>query len=150
MGRKSPTNDSAELFRRINRLGAEAEWTTDELREALREEGIDPDRLVNNTRGKIDQLLKKERAVDAQGADASAAPASLLAKLREHTRLPATKIALEMEVPVPFLAAIGRYPKAVPISWRKELDARAECKLGTDRGVVLNAFEHPNQAQMAA
>lgn len=149
MDKKTPVNDSAEVFRRINRLGAEAEWTTDELRAALREGGIDPDHLVNNTRAKVDQLLSKERAADAQRTDASTVPASLLAELRGRTGLPATKIALKMEIPVPFLAIVGRYPKIIPLSWRKELAARAE-KLGVTSSVVMNVFEHPYQAQMAA
>ena len=149
MEKKKPINNSRELFRRINRLGAEAEWTTDELRDALREGGIDPDRLVSNTRAKVDKLLSEARAKDPKGAGASVARASLLAELRECTGLPATQIALKMKVPVPLLSAVGRYPKVVPIGWRKELAARAE-KLGVAASVVMNAFEHPYQAQMAA
>lgn len=75
---------------------------------------------------------------------------SLLAELRELTGLPATQIAQHMNVPVTFLADLGRHSKVVPISWRRELDARAERKLGTARGVVTNTLEHPYQAQMAA
>lgn len=149
MDKKKPINDGAELFRRINRLGAEAEWTTDELRDALREGGIDPDRLVSNTKAKVNKLLSEARAKDSKGVDALAAPASLLAELRERTGLPATQIALKMRVTVPFLSAIGRYPKVVPIGWRKEIAARAET-LGIAATVVMNAFEHPYQAQMAA
>ena len=158
MEKRKPINDSAELFRRINRLDSEAEWTTDELREALREGGIDPDRLVNTMRSKVERLLNEERAKEEQSAgasplmesaSASAAPVSLLAELRERTGLPATEIALKMNVPVPFLSAVGRYPKVVPIGWRKELSARAE-NVGVAGSIVMNAFEHPYQAQMAA
>ncbi|HYP28542.1 MAG TPA: hypothetical protein VE262_17655 [Blastocatellia bacterium] len=148
MEKKKPIN-STELFRRINRLGAEVEWTTEELRDALREGGVEPDRLVNNIRAKVDHLLSEGRTNGLEGAGASAAPASLLAELRERTGLPATQIALKMKVTVPFLSTVGRYRKVVPISWRKELAARAE-ELGVTSNVVMNAFEHSYQAQMAA
>lgn len=87
------------------------------------------------------------------GRDAAAAGrvgVSLLAELRGLTSLPATQIAQQLDVPVTFLADVGRHPKVVPISWRRELDARSERKLGTAPGVVMNALEHPYQAQMAA
>jgi hypothetical protein len=89
-------------------------------------------------------------AANAEATGAQAAHVSVLAELRARTKLPASQIALKMDVPVPFLSAVGRYPKVVPISWRRELDARAERKLGTDKGVVMSAFERPYQAQMAA
>jgi ElaB/YqjD/DUF883 family membrane-anchored ribosome-binding protein len=144
---KKPINTSEELFDRINRLSAEAEWTTEELQDAFREGGIDPDRFANNIRTKVNQLLSEARANELKAT--GAAPASLLAELRERTGLPATQIALKMRVPVPFLSAVGRYPKAVPLSWRKELAGRAET-LGIDGSVVMNTFEHPYQVQMAA
>jgi hypothetical protein len=146
---KKPINNSEELFHRINRLSSEAEWTTEELQDALREGGIDPDRFVNNIRTKVNQLLSEVGANDSKGTGAAAAPASLLAELRERTGLPATQIALKMRVPVPFLSAVGRYPKVIPISWRKELAGRAET-LGIDSNVVMNTFEYPYQEQMAA
>lgn len=80
----------------------------------------------------------------------AAAHASVLADLRRRTRLPATQIAVRMGVTVPFLSAVGRYPQVVPSGWRRELDARAERGLGTERGEVMRSFEHPYQAQMAA
>jgi hypothetical protein len=55
-----------------------------------------------------------------------------------------------MEVPVAFLSAVGRYSNVVPMSWRKELAARAERKLNVSAPVVINSFEHPYQEQMAA
>ncbi len=118
------------------------------------------DRLDEDTN--IDEVLKALasdetgpaappiRAARTGATGARATPVSVLAELRHHTKLPASQIALKMDVPVSFLSAVGRYPKVVPINWRRELDSRAERKLGTDRGVVLNAFEHPYEAQMAA
>ena len=87
---------------------------------------------------------------ESQATGAADAHASVLADLRGRTRLPASQIAVRMGVSVPFLAAVGRYPNVVPIGWRRELDSRAERKLGTERGVVMRSFERPYQAQMAA
>jgi hypothetical protein len=85
-----------------------------------------------------------------EAAGATDEHASVLADLRVRTRLPASQIAVRMGVTVPFLSAVGRYPKVVPIGWRRELDARAERGLGTQSGVVMSSFERPYQAQMAA
>ena len=152
MTERKPINDAAELFLRINRIGAEAEWTPEELRQELREGGVDPDQLVASARTKLDQLRKDstEGSKIPGAAAGSESHASVLADLRAQTRMPASQIALRMGVPVPFLSAVGRYPKVVPIGWRRELDARAERGLGTEPGVVMRSFEHPYQAQMAA
>ncbi|MGB8510321.1 MAG: hypothetical protein WCD76_18230, partial [Pyrinomonadaceae bacterium] len=61
-----------------------------------------------------------------------------------------SRIAREMDVPVAFLSAVGRYPNVVPMSWRRELADRAERKLKVPAPVVMNSFEHPYQEQMAA
>lgn len=149
-GRK-PIKDGAELFQSINRSSAEAEWTTDELRQELREGGVDPDQLVKSARAKLEELRRgsTEHAKGVEATDASVHQ-SVLAELRERTGAPASQIAREMEVPVAFLSAVGRYPKVVPMSWRRELAARAERKLNVSAPVVMNAFEHPYQEQMAA
>ena len=152
MTERESIKDSAELFHRINRLSAEAEWTTEELRQELREGGVDPDQLVRGAREKVEQL-RKNSSDDTRAAGASSSSAehqSVLAELRTRTNSPASRIAQEMDVPVPFLSAVGRYPKAVPVSWRRELAARAERKLNIPAADVMRAFEHPYQAQMAA
>lgn len=149
-GRKT-IKDGAELFQSINRSSAEAEWTTEELRQELREGGVDPDRLVEDARAKLEELRRgsTERVRAAETEDISTHQ-SVLAELRKRTGAPASRIAREMEVPVAFLSAVGRYPNVVPMSWRKELAARAERKLSVSAAVVMNAFEHPYQEQMAA
>ncbi len=149
-GRKS-IKDGAELFQSINRSSAEAEWTTEELRKELREGGVDPDGLVKGAREKLEELRRTstERAAVAEAADAPVQQ-SVLAELRARTGVTASRIAREMEVPVAFLSAVGRYPKVVPMSWRRELASRAERKLNVPAPVVMGAFEHPYQEQMAA
>src|SRR5207245_236580 len=49
MHERQPALDSTELLHRISRLSSEAPWTTDELRDALREGGVDPARLVGRS-----------------------------------------------------------------------------------------------------
>src|ERR1041384_6893465 len=151
MSSRKPIKDGAELFQSINRSSAEAEWTVEELCQELQEGGIDPNELVKSAREKLEELRRNsgELAKVVEAEDISLHQ-SVLAKLHARTKLPASQIALKMGVPVPFLSAVGRYPKVVPLSWRRELDARAERNLGTNKGEVLSTFEHPYQAQMAA
>jgi hypothetical protein len=151
MSERKPIRDGAELFQSINRTSAEAEWTTEELRQELREGGIDPDQLVKDAREKLEELRKGSagHSKTSETADLSARQ-SLLAELRARTGAPASRIAREMDVPVAFLSAVGRYPKVVPMSWRRELADRAEQKLKVPSPVVMNSFEHPYQEQMAA
>lgn len=106
-------------------------------------EMADPRRLFDRLADDPAEMSREEPA-------AAGSHASVLADLRGRTRLPASQIAARMGVTVPFLSAVGRYPKVVPARWRRELDARAERALGTERGVVMRSFEHPYQAQMAA
>ncbi|MGB8508422.1 MAG: hypothetical protein WCD76_08450, partial [Pyrinomonadaceae bacterium] len=84
-GRK-PIKDGAQLFQSINRTSAEAEWTTEELRQELREGGIDPDKLVKGARQKLEELRRGSmgRAEVRQ---------STLAELRSRTGAPASRIA---------------------------------------------------------
>lgn len=155
MTERKPVTNSAELFRRVARLGAEEERTTEELRRELIEEGIDPVRVLSNAEAKLEQLRRDHPVKMSIGGKSDVSgeqqsQQSPLAELHERTKLPATKIADQMGVTVPFLAAVGRNPKVVPISWRKELDARAARELDVPSGVLTNAFEQPYQMPMAA
>lgn len=151
MSGRKPIRDGAELFQSINRTSAEAEWTTEELRRELREGGVDPDQLVKGAREKLEELRGGSAggAASAEASDVSARQ-STLAELRARTGAPASRIAREMDVPVTFLSAVGRYPNVVPMSWRREIADRAERKLKVPSRVVMNSFEHPYQEQMAA
>jgi hypothetical protein len=59
MNKKEPAKDSAELFRRIRRLSCEAEWSDEELREGLREEGINPNELVGRILADVKRFTKE-------------------------------------------------------------------------------------------
>lgn len=154
MEKRKPITDSAELFRRINRLGGEAEWTDEELREALREGGVDPDQLVNGVRAKFEHLKNSSQEASPQATGVkkeTLAPLPLLGELREQTGMRASQIAEAMDVTVPFLSAVARYPKAVPAPWRDELVTRAQRKLpGVKADPLRRSIEHPFQAEMAA
>jgi len=152
MEKRKPITNSEELFHRVSRLSAEAEWTTEELQDTLREGGVDPDQLVTNVRAKVERLLEdsQQPVTNTVAAVKPADSRSALAELRERTQMPASAIAREMDVTVAFLSAVGRYPKVVPIQWWKELDSRAERKLQVPGGTVMSTREHPYQEQMAA
>jgi hypothetical protein len=48
--RQKPIRNTTELLKRLNRLSTEADWTVDELRTALQEEGISPDEAVSKVK----------------------------------------------------------------------------------------------------
>ena len=156
MQKPQPITDSTELLHRLSRLSSEAEWTTEEVQEALREGGVDPEQLVCRVLTQVKRLLQESPApspqdpADAPEASEGEASLPLLGELRQRTRLPPSAIAQAMKVPVTFLSAVARYPKAVPESWQQELAARAEHTLRVDRRIVLRALTHPGQYEMAA
>ena len=103
MQEPKPITDASELLHHIRRLSHEAAWDGEELDEALREGGVDPDHLVSHVMANIQRHLQ-----DDVSAPAPARP--LLVALRQSTQLPSSAIAEALEVPVPFLSLcwIGR------------------------------------------
>ncbi len=61
------TNNDAEILRRINRFTSDADWSTDELRAELINEGVDPDKLISNVKNTISRFLSPspETAADS-------------------------------------------------------------------------------------
>jgi hypothetical protein len=141
---KAPQN-SDELFKRIRSLSDEAEWSVDELREALRAEGIDPDQLVKEVKIKIEELSN----ISPNQSDHASLP--LLARLRQITRLKATAIAEKMGMSVPFLSDLSSHPNIIPFGARKELALRAANNLpGVSERDVLESFGFGAFQQAAA
>lgn len=58
-----PTGGSAEIFDRISDLSGQAEWTNEELDEALREGGVDPEHLVKAVFTDVKRFLNEAAAV---------------------------------------------------------------------------------------
>jgi hypothetical protein len=141
MQERKPVPEGAELLHRISRLSGDAEWTTAELRDTLRDGGVDPDRLVHRVMADVQPLL--------EGAPESVAR-PLLGMLQQHTHLPPSAIARAMEVPVTFLSAVSRYPRAVPDRWRQELASRAERALQVEPDLVMASLKQPFQYALAA
>lgn len=54
-----PITDSTEPLHRISRLSNEAAWTTEEVQEALREGGVDPEQLVCRVLIQAKRLLEE-------------------------------------------------------------------------------------------
>ena len=137
MEERQPGPDGSELLHRLSRMSSVAAWTTDELRDALREGGADPDRLVRAVMADVKRQL-------------DSTPRPLLGVLQQHTNLPPSAIAEAMQVPVTFLSAVSRYPKVVPATWREELARRAARTLRVESGVVLESLAQPFQYELAA
>lgn len=149
---RNTVRDADELFRRINRASAEAEWTSEELRSDLRAGGVDPERLVNHARARVKRLLNGPQAATGRSPEESARAnlLPLLRELRKRTGLMAPDIAAEMGVPLAFLSAVERHPQAVPSSWRAELAARVERSLRVSGDVVIASLETPRRVELAA
>jgi len=151
MSKSKAVPDSTELLYRLSRLAGEAEWTTEELQEALCEGGVDPDQLVQQVRTRVRALLKESPDPAPQAEDdASRAPQPLLGMLRDYTQRTPKAIAQAMDAPVPFLALVSKYPKAVPNSWRRELATRAEQALGAPQPLVMESLAQSFQYPIAA
>jgi hypothetical protein len=58
----NPPKTSADLFFWIAKLSAEAEWTADELSDALREAGVDPERFAALTLERVRRALRESPA----------------------------------------------------------------------------------------
>ncbi len=141
MNQNKASRNSEDLFNRIHSLSDEAEWSVDELREVLRDEGIDPDKFVKDIKTRIKDLLKvSPRESEQQNESASA---SLLPRLRLLTGLKATAIAEKMGVSVSFLSDLSSYPDVIPFGARKESAKRAAISFpGVAELDVLNSFSY--------
>ena len=74
MNRKNPPRSSEALIERIRRLSDEAEWSVDELREVLIDEGIDPEQFIKDIKTRIKELLNASPERQERSDYDSAAP----------------------------------------------------------------------------
>lgn len=142
MDHRAPLRDIDSLFRRINRMSAEAEWDRDELRDEINSSGLNADRLTDNVKARVSAMLSKSED------EVSLLP--LLNELKRRTRLSASEIALRLGVPLAFLSAIERYANFIPSAWRSELANRAERGLQISGEILLATFEVPTHPPVAA
>lgn len=149
MQEPKPITDPSELLHHVRRLSHDAAWGEDELDEALREGGVDPDHLVSRVMAGIKRHLHDAGAAPAAPTEREAAR-PLLVAMRDSTQLPSSAIARALEVPVPFLSLVSRHPAAVPEPWRQELARRAEKRLEIDQETILQSFDATFQFDRAA
>src|SRR5262245_25806931 len=141
MQERQPGLNSTELLRCIARGSSEAEWTSEELQEALREGGVAPERLLSRVLTEVQRVLNTSTAVDNQAPQAAVGPAPpLLGLLQARTQLPPSAIAKAMDVPVTFLSAVSRRAPIVPHRWKQELARRAEQALQVQQHLVMEAL----------
>jgi hypothetical protein len=58
MNTEKPITDSAEILNRIDRFAYDADWSTEELRESLRAEDIDPDSALTTIKNSLASIYK--------------------------------------------------------------------------------------------
>lgn len=143
-------DNSVEVFNRITEISNDAEWTDEEVDNALREDGIDPEQLVSKVMVNVKQFLKNAVDNKIKPANTSSEPQPLLGALSKSTKLQPTAIADALDVSVTFLSDISRNSKKIPNSWKIELAKRAEERLKVERHFVRESLEHPFQYDRAA
>ena len=136
--------NSTDVFNHISELSGEAEWTVEELDTALREDGVDPSRLVNMVMADVRPLLGGaargvEHDAEYEGATLGEA-LPLIGMLKNATGLSLTAIAKAINVTSGFLSEIARHPKAIPESWREEITTRAARALNVDTNLVRESM----------
>jgi hypothetical protein len=146
MQEHKPVPDRPDVLHHVRQISCEAEWTVDELRQAMREGGIEPDHFLDRVLTDVKRFMNDT----VPAAPPESPPRPLLVALRQQTRLAPSDIAAAMAVPVPFLSMVSRHPNAVPASWRKELAQRAEDRLQIHPDVVMASFDAPFQYDIAA
>ena len=149
MGKKR-TESSAEILDRIRRLSASAEWTDEELDEALSQNGVDPNKLANKAIVAVRQLTQSQLHSDAGGEVLTEEPLPLLGIYKKRTDLKPAAIARALGVSVTFISDLNRHAKTVPQTWRKALAMIAKEALDIPITVTLQAFEQPFVAPRAA
>ena len=149
MGKKR-TESSAEILDRIRRLSASAKWTDEELDEALRQNGIDPNKLANTAIVAVRQLNQSLVHSEADSETLAEEPLPLLGLYRKRTDLKPAAIARALGVSVTFISDLNRHAKTVPQTWRKALAKVAREALDIPITVTLQAFEQPFVAPRAA
>jgi hypothetical protein len=147
---RAPQN-SEDLFKRIRSHSDEAEWSVDELREVLIDEGIDPDQFVKDIKTRIKELLNVRPEQSEQSAQNDYGSTPLLPRLRKITGLKATDIAEKMGLSVPFLSDLSSHPNVIPFRARKESARRAANNLpGVSERDALDSFGYGSYQQAAA
>jgi hypothetical protein len=132
--------NSTEVFAQISELSGEAEWTVEELDAALREDGVDPNRLVSMVMEDVRPLLGgTEHNAEYEGATLGEA-LPLIGMLKNATGLSLTAIAKAINVTSGFLSEIARHPKSIPESWREEITTRAARSLNVDANLVRESM----------
>jgi hypothetical protein len=149
MGKKS-TESSAEILDRIRRLSVAAEWTDEELDEALRQNGIDPTKLANATILAVRRLNDSLVSSDAESSVSSEESLPLLGVYRKRTNLKPAEIAKALGVTVTFISDLNRHARIVPETWRNALARLAQDILDIPRNVTLQSFTQPFLAPRAA
>ncbi len=56
-------NENAEILDRINQFTKDADWSVEEIRNELINEGVNPDVSLKNIRQRIHQLLQKDEEI---------------------------------------------------------------------------------------
>lgn len=143
--KKRTDKSGAEIIDEINKASMEAEWSDEELDEALRDNGVDPDQLVRSVTSNIRRLVIDTADADTvrQTAAPTQEPLPVLGVWREQTKLKPRAIADALGVTVTFISDVNRHIKDLPRRWLIALADRAKQALGIPVDVTLRAFDNP-------
>ena len=127
----NPPKNSADLFLRIAKLSAAAEWAADESREALRDADIDPDRFTAGLFDRIKGALKDSPAYWRNMA--MRRREALMAKLQSATRSHIQRVWRGREAAIERIKAIS-----------------ARLPAGTEYGVAFREYDKCSDEDLAS
>lgn len=141
---------SAEILDRIRRMSATAEWTDEELDEALTQSGLDPNKLASAAVSTVRRLNESLISTKVEASESTEESVPLLGIYRKRTNLKPAAIAKALGVSATFISDLNRHAKIVPQTWRKALAGLAKDKLGIPIEITLRSFAQPFVAPRAA
>jgi len=127
----NPPKNSADLFLRIAKLSAAAEWTTDELHDALRDGGVDPERFAADILDRIKSALRESPAYWR----------NMASQRRE---------ALMAKVQAAWSHVQWHLGREAVIEKIKEISARLPSALGEQYGVAFRGFNECSDEDLAS
>jgi hypothetical protein len=168
-------NENGEILDRINQFTRDADWSIEELRADLRNEGVDPDELIKKVRQRINPLLQKDnkkidepeqkthknkftlisnnspvpKENEQSQYSVNNAP-TLLALICQVTTDTPSLIAQTLGITTAFMKLLNDYCKSIPRSWKRWLIKIVCEKYPLNEKDVEAVVEEPRTLQKAA
>lgn len=165
MAENAQKKNYLEIINSIDKFTRDADWSVEELREELLNEGINPDELIEKVRNKIvpflseiqetenEEIKKKDKVqvLNDQAKKLVELSPTLLSLLWQATKTSQSLIAQKLEVTILFMRGCSDFPDSVPEQCKQELINRAVRQFNfIDKSLIENIVRHPKQVATAS